>query len=134
MKNSKTKKLLLPVSPAELMDKIAILELRIKKISDPEKLKNIKHELKILTDVFKKNIKRSKELDKLFDELHRLSAKGWRIEDTKRDCESKNDFGSKFINAARGAFKNNDERAALWKKINIYLKSDIVQEKSYKKY
>ena len=40
----------------------------------------------------------------------------------------------KFINAARGAFKNNDARAALWKKINLFLKSDIVQEKSYKSY
>jgi len=128
------KKILLPVSPAELMDKIAILELKVKKITEQEKLKNVKHELEVLLDVFKKNIKRSKELDKLFDELRKLSAKGWKIEDTKRGCESVGDFGPKFISAARGAFKNNDARAALWKKINILLKSDIVQEKSYKKY
>jgi len=128
------KKILLPVSPAELMDKIAVLELKVEKISDPEKLKNVKHELEVLAEVFNKNIKQSEELNQLFVQLRKLSAKGWRIEDTKRDCESKNDFGPKFINAARGAFKNNDERATLWKKINVLLKSDIVQEKSYKKY
>lgn len=128
------KKILLPVSPAELIDKIAILEIKEKKISDLEKLKNVKHELEVLTGVFRKNIEQSKELDQLFNQLRKLSAKGWKIEDIKRDCESKNDFGAKFINAARGAFKNNDERAALWKEINLLLKSDIVQEKSYKKY
>jgi hypothetical protein len=128
------KKILLPVSPAELMDKISILEIKTKKISDPEKLKNVKHELEILMQVFKKNIDQSKELTHLFDKLRKLSAKGWKIEDIKRDCERVGDFSSKFIEAARGAFKNNDERAALWKKINLLLKSDIVQEKSYKKY
>ncbi|TSC74940.1 MAG: hypothetical protein G01um101444_117 [Parcubacteria group bacterium Gr01-1014_44] len=128
------KRILLPISPAELMDKIAILELKARKISDSEKLKNVKHELEVLMEVFKKNIKRSKESDKLFDELRQLSARGWKIEDIKRDCERKGDFGPKFINAARGAFKNNDARAAIWKEINTHLKSDIVQEKSYKKY
>ena len=51
------KKILLPVSPAELMDKIAVLELKVEKISDPEKLKNVKHELEVLAEVFNKNIK-----------------------------------------------------------------------------
>ena len=128
------KKILLPVSPAELMDKISILEIKAKKISDPEKLKNVKHELEVLMEVFRSNIEQSKELNKLFDQLRKLSVKGWKIEDIKRDCERMGDFSIKFINAARGAFKNNDERAALWKEINLLLKSDIVQEKSYKKY
>lgn len=116
------------------MDKISILEIKARKITDPEKLKNVKHELAVLSSVFKKDIRRSKELDRLFDQLRRLSVKGWKIEDTKRDCERVGNFGIKFINAARGAFKNNDERAAVWKKINLYLKSDIVQEKSYRSY
>ena len=133
MKTTKNK-ILLPVSPAELIDKICILELKIKNISDPEKLKNVKYELEILTGVFNKNIKKSKKLDHLINDLKKLGAKGWKIEDIKRECEFRKDFGTKFINAARGAFKNNDNRAVLWKKINIYLKSDIVQEKSYKKY
>lgn len=128
------KTILLPISPAELMDKIAILEIKAKKISDREKLKNIKHELELLTAVFKKNIKPSQELNGLFDKLRQLSTKGWKIEDIKRDCERRGDFGTKFINAARGAFKNNDERAAVWKKINLLLGSAIIQEKSYKSY
>lgn len=131
--NNQTK-ILLPVSPAELADKIAILEVKSKRIADPEKLKNVNHELELLRGVFSKSIESSKDLDRLFDKLRQLSAKGWDIENRKRLCEKNGDFGPEFIEAARAAFKNNDKRAAVWKEINLLLKSDIIQEKSYEKY
>src|SRR3989344_5350338 len=131
---NKPNKILIPISPAELMDKIAILEVKSERIKDPEKLKNVKRELKLLREVFHKSVKPTKELNRLFDKLRRLSAKGWDIEDKKRLCERNGDFGSEFIKAARAAFKNNDERAAVWREINLLLKSDIVHEKSYEKY
>ncbi len=132
--NKAKKMILVPISPAELMDKLAILETKERKIKDSEKLKHIKNETKMLGMVFKKNVRMTKELNSLFAKLKKASIKGWRIENIKRDCERRKDFGPKFINAARGAFKNNDVRAALWKEINLFLKSDIVQEKSYEKY
>ncbi|MBI2062854.1 MAG: hypothetical protein HYT61_01270 [Candidatus Yanofskybacteria bacterium] len=127
-------KILIPISSAELMDKIAILEVKSERIKDVKKLKNIKRELKLLRVIFNKSIKPTKELGQLFNKLRRLSAKGWDIEDKKRLCERNGDFGPEFIKAARVAFKNNDERAAVWKEINTLLKSDIVQEKSYEDY
>lgn len=116
------------------MDKIAILEVKSEKIKDLEKLKHIRHELEIFRSVFDKYIQSTEELNRLFDKLRALSAKGWDIEDKKRLCERNGDFGHEFIEAARGAFKNNDKRAAVWKEINLLLKSDIIQEKSYEKY
>ena len=127
-------KIMIPVSQAELMDKIAVLEVKKKRIDDPDKLKNIKHELELLREVFEESVEPSEELDQLFEKLRKLSAKGWDIEDKKRLCERNDDFGPEFIEAARGAFKNNDERSAVWKEINTLLKSEIVQEKSYEKY
>jgi hypothetical protein len=126
--------IIVPIGPAELMDKIAILEVKSQRIKDPDKLKNVLHELRILRGVFEKAIQPSKKLNQLFNSLRGLSAKGWDIEDKKRLCEKNGDFGPDFIKAARMAFKNNDERAAVWKKINLFLKSDIIQEKSYEKY
>lgn len=119
------------ISPAELIDKICILELKAEKISDPEKQKNIRHELETLRTVFRKNIVASPELDELIAQLKALSRTGWEHEDVKRVCEHEHDFGSRFITAARGAYTNNDERSAIWKRINVLLKSDIVQEKSH---
>ncbi len=127
-------KFLVEISPAELIDKICILEIKIEKITDPEKNRNVKHELKVLMDVFNALVFPSRELNQLINRLRAASKRGWEIEDIKRECEREKDFGDKFIEAARGAFKNNDERAMIWKEINMLLKSNIVQEKSYEKY
>ena len=124
-------KILVEISPAELIDKICILELKSKEITDPEKNRNITHELGILKDVFEAHIARSKELDDLIHTLKTITRRGWDHEEVKRACERANDFGPRFIEAARGAYTNNDERSALWKRINVLLKSNIVQEKSH---
>ena len=125
--------ILVPIAPAELLDKISILEVKEKRISDPEKLKNVRYELKLLRDIFNKHINPTPELDMLFDKLRELNAKGWDIEDGKRRCEKEKKFDGGFIEYARGAFKNNDERAAVKKEINLVLGSKIVEEKSYEK-
>ena len=39
-----------PISLGELIDKITILEIKSDKITDEGKLKNVRHELKVLTD------------------------------------------------------------------------------------
>lgn len=128
------KRILIPISPAELIDKILILEVKAQRVTDSEKIKNINHELSILKEVFRKNITITPELEKLIEKLKVISAKGWDIEEGKREGEAKKDFGSKFVEFARAAFKNNDERAAVKKEINLLLNSDIVEEKSYKSY
>lgn len=122
---------LVPVSPAELMDKIAILQVKERNIQDPVKLNHVRRELHMLNAVFRKNIRVTKKLDTLIAELKKTSLKGWSIESVKRDCERRKDFGPAFIKAARGAFKNNDARARLWGKINRLMHSEIFQEKSY---
>lgn len=126
--------ILVPISSAELMDKIIILEIKAEKIADPKKNKNIRHELEVLRKVFDKHGQLSKELNELIKKLRATNRRGWEIEDQKRVCERNKDFGPKFLKAARAAFKNNDERAALWKAINLLLESDIIQEKLYESY
>lgn len=125
--------ILVPIAPAELFDKIAILEIKEQRISDPEKLKNVKYELNLLREIFNKHINSTPELETLLDRLRELSAKGWDIEDGKRRCEKEKKFDNEFIEYARGAFKNNDERAVVKKEVNLILGSKIVEEKSYEK-
>ena len=126
--------ILVPIAPAELFDKISILEIKEQRISDLEKLKNVRYELGLLRDIFNKHIKPTPELDMLLAKLRELSAKGWDIEDGKRRCEKEKKFDDEFIEYARGAFKNNDERATVKKEINLILGSKIVEEKLYEKY
>ena len=130
----KTNSILIPISPAELIDKICILEIKAEKITDPEKNKNIKNELEKLLGIWQEKIVNSPALESLKAKLKAASLRGWEAEDIKRACEREEDFGTRFIAAARTAYQNNDDRAAIWKEINLLLKSDIVQEKSYEKY
>ena len=129
-----TKAVLIPISPAELIDKICILEIKAEKIIDLEKNQHVRSELEKLQAVMRQYITSSPELEKLTDRLRAVSRRGWEAEDIKRTCERGEDFGSRFIAAARTAYQNNDDRAAIWKEINLFLNSDIVQEKSYEKY
>src|SRR3989344_7731666 len=125
--------ILVPIAPAELLDKVAILEVKEKKISDPEKLKNVRYELELLRRVVKNHIMHLPAIDTLFAKLRELSEIGWDIEDGKRRCEKEKRFDAEFIEFARGAFKNNDERAAVKREINLILGSKIAEEKSYEK-
>ncbi len=128
---AKTNVIKIPVSPAELLDRIAILEVKKIKLSDGKKIENVKRELWLLKKIKKEHIPTSKKINQFQKELRTLSARGWDIEEGKRACEREKNFGRRFIKFARGAFKNNDERAELKKKINFLLGSQIIEEKSY---
>lgn len=122
------------VSPGELIDKITILEIKNDHIKDKEKLKNVNYELNVLLTCLNENIPKSDKLDTLRKELKTINLELWVIEDDIRDCELKNDFGPKFIELARAVYVTNDKRAHVKKEINLFLGSNIIEEKSYKKY
>ena len=58
----------------------------------------------------------------------------WVIEDGIRDKERANEFDADFIRLARAVYFENDERAAIKRRINTKLGSELVEEKSYAEY
>jgi hypothetical protein len=58
----------------------------------------------------------------------------WVIEDDIRDRERAQDFGAEFIRLARAVYFENDERAAIKRRINLKLGSGLIEEKSYREY
>ena len=127
-------KILVEVSVGELLDKISILEIKSEKITDPEKLKYIKDEYKILKDQLNTNIKDYSEIESLYNSLKEINSKLWVIEDDKRLCEKNSDFGEKFIKLSRDVHFLNDERAKLKLEINNKTGSKIKEIKEYTKY
>ena len=119
------------ISAGELVDKITILEIKKEKITNKEKLIEIKKELDSLTNTFNKSIKKNINLETLTKELENVNLKLWNIEDKKRDLEKKQEFGKEFIELARNVYKSNDERAKIKLKINEALGSNIKEVKSY---
>ena len=127
-------KLEVPIGPGELVDKITILEIKAAHLSSPEKLANVRVELRALEAARDAAIQSSPALQELTAALKDVNAVLWRIEDDIRDCERAGDFGPTFIALARSVYRQNDERAALKRRINELLAAEIVEEKSYAAY
>ena len=127
-------KIIVEVSIGELLDKISILEIKLEKIKDPEKLKFINNELSILKNQLEKNVKTDHNLNKLYQSLKEVNAKLWVIEDDKRECEKNKDFGEKFIKLSRDVHFLNDDRAKIKLEINNHTGSIIKEIKEYTSY
>ena len=126
--------ILIPASAGELIDKITILEIKLKNIVDPVKNRNVSIELEALSKCFEENIIQSNEIEELKTNLKQVNGALWNIEDDIRQCEQAGEFGEKFVELARSVYRQNDKRAALKKEINILLGSSIIEEKSYADY
>ena len=127
-------KILVEVSVGELLDKISILEIKLDKIKDNEKLKFIKDEYNILKKEFDENVNKDKKIDELFKSLKDINLKLWVIEDDKRQCEKDKDFGEKFIKLSRNVHFLNDDRAKIKLEINNHTGSAIKEIKEYTSY
>ena len=127
-------KILVEISVGELLDKISILKIKKEKIKDPEKLKFIDDEYKVLQNQLDNNINSDKKLDELFESLKKINSKLWIIEDEKRMCEKKSDFGEEFIKLSRNVHFLNDERAKIKFEINKHTGSKIKEIKEYTNY
>ena len=128
-------KILAEISVGELFDKITILNIKTKKISDNDKLHNIQTELKILEEQSKKiDVLDINSLNELVSQLQYINEDLWDIENQKRECEAKKNFGEIFIKLSRDVHFKNDIRAQIKKEINLLSNSQIVEEKEYSRY
>ena len=128
--------LLIPVSTGELVDKITILEIKKRKIKQPEALKNVSTELELLQEILKslsQNFSKDKnaEKDGIKLDLEKINLQLWEVEDALRSYESRQYFGPEFIKLARSVYTVNDQRAKLKRSINILCNSSLIEEKSY---
>jgi hypothetical protein len=120
-----------PVSAAELIDKITILEIKLDRIADAVKRANVRRELELLKAAREETLPPSPELVALTTHLRAVNERLWDVENGVRECEAAGDFGDRFVALARSVYTSNDERAALKRRINELLGSAIVEEKSY---
>ncbi len=124
-------KILAEISAGELIDKITILEIKKVKISNTEKLNEVKKELISLNQTMNKFISDMSKITKYKDELVKINSKLWDLENAKRAAEKTQSFGKDFIANARNVYKLNDERAKAKLAINNILGSNIKEVKSH---
>ena len=127
------KDILVPISPGELLDKITILRIKAERIGDAAKLANVRLELKLLEQTWREACGVA---DVATEEraLQAVNERLWDIEDRIRAKEAARAFDAQFIELARSVYIENDERAAVKKRINLALGSRLLEEKSYQAY
>jgi len=123
-----------PVSPGEVLDKITILEIKSERMTDPEKVANVRVELRLLQDTWSQAIREDDVIRDLHAQLKEINEALWEIEDDIRDKERAREFDQRFIELARSVYFTNDRRSEVKKKLNLHLGSQIIEEKSYQDY
>ncbi len=123
----------IPVSVGELIDKLSILQVKQRKITNFEKLDYVNKEFELLYN-FSSVYLNNEEILKLYHELVETNSKLWEIEDMLRIIETEKDFNSNFIELARSVYYTNDKRFLLKNEINEKTSSEIREVKEYIKY
>ena len=122
-----------PISLGELVDKISILIIKEKNITDETKLDHVKKELDFLQKTLI-NYVQQEEIKNYLENLININSKLWNIEDDIRESERKKLFDQTFIDLARSVYFTNDERAKVKNEINKNFGSELVEVKSYEEY
>ncbi len=129
-----TDEIKVPISPGELLDKVTILRIKSQRMTDPSKLKNVRLELASLEEIWRNSPYGRADVTADVEALQKVNESLWVIEDDIREQERRQDFGAEFVRLARAVYFENDERAAIKRRINLNLGSSIVEEKSYAEY
>jgi predicted nucleic acid-binding Zn-ribbon protein len=122
------------VSNGELIDKLTILEIKLNKIFDKDKLTNLMNEWEYINSqtISLYQIFGTKIME-LTDQLESTNKELWWVEDQLRLCEKEQRFDKEFVELARSVYKLNDERHAIKKNIDKLTNSKFSEEKSYSK-
>ena len=121
--------MLVDVAIGEIFDKITILDIKLERISNSDRLFYVSKEKQVLEQAL---VRESIVIEpSLYEELKNINLKIWDTEDGFREKEAKEDFDDEFVRFARLNAKYNDERFLVKKKINEYYDCEIREQKSY---
>lgn len=123
----------IPVSNGELVDKYTILQIKLQKIQDQEKLQIVQKEYQLLKTYIDK-LQASFNLLDLMNKLKIINESLWEIEDKIRKKELRQEFDKEFIILSRSVYFTNDRRFEVKLQINTLTNSNISEVKSYQKY
>lgn len=128
--------MLINIGPGEAYDRLTILQIKLDKMEDPDKLENVRREWTSLSSSLTEYCAERDQTvpAELVEALKEVNEKLWKVEDDLRYLERTKSFGDGFVKLARMVYYLNDERASIKKEINLKMKSEFVEEKSYKPY
>jgi hypothetical protein len=130
-----THRLLIPVTPGELLDRSSILRTKLRNITDSDKLLKVNAELKELSDIWDNSplsTRVPQEVIHCLRELADVHQQIWDAESTIRADPGDNtaQWGP-LIGAMRAGREGNDKRTELKARINFALGEETTEVKDY---
>lgn len=119
---------------ADIVDRLTILEIKLKHISDPIKRAHIKTERDSLNETLKAAIEMTDEYVDLYEQLIQANQRMWDTQDALRKKDKEHAYDQEFIELGRRNFFTNDLRCSIKRKINLLFGSKLIEEKCYTKY
>jgi tetratricopeptide (TPR) repeat protein len=124
----------MPVSPGELIDRITISEVKAERMRDSATIAQLRTNVDALRAIRDHRLPDIPELNNLALRLREVNERLWDIKNEIRDCEHRQDFGPRFIELARSAYRTNDMRSSLKRDIDRLLGSPAIDAKSCPEY
>lgn len=121
--------MLVDVAIGEIFDKITILDIKLERITDSDRLRYIVKEKQVLEQALSDETVVMEA--SLYEELKDINIKIWDTEAGFREKEANKEFDAQFVELARLNAKYNDERFLVKKKINEHYDCEIREQKSY---
>jgi hypothetical protein len=112
------------MSTAEIIDKLTILDLKLKNLTDPEKLAHVQKEKDLLES-------QAPDVGPFRPLLYNINSILWDVEDQLRVLESESNFGPEFILLARSVYFTNDLRCKVKSQISKITDDPLKEVKSY---
>ncbi len=112
------------ISAAETIDKLTILDLKLKNVADPEKLAHVQKEKDLLET-------QAPDVGPFRTLLYHINSVLWDVEDRLRVLESESNFGPEFILLARSVYFTNDIRSKVKSQISNIVGDSLKEVKSY---
>jgi tetratricopeptide (TPR) repeat protein len=119
------------MSAGDVLDKLTILEIKAERLTDPAKVANVRAELAEVRAAWDRSMEENTEVERIKGRLKEVNETLWHVEDELRQCEEVRDFGPGFVELARSVYRNNDERAALKRRVNELMGAAWGEQKEY---
>ena len=123
-----------PISWGELIDKLTILAIKNRQLTESQALANVQRETELLQSIYERDCGHKDAIAPFVAELQQINQALWDVEDALREKERDKIFDESFVQLARRVYQCNDQRARVKKLINEALGSELVEEKSYAPY
>jgi hypothetical protein len=121
----------LEVSVGELIDRITILELKVRRLRQSVR-PAARRELARARAVRASFVARSSAVRQLTAALRTTNRRLWQLEEELRACEREGRFDARFVRLARNVYLVNDRRAALKRRLDELSGSEIRELKSHR--